>query len=181
MRTREDIEGRIRVLLVEELDRRMADASLRLPVKCKHNHRQPLDTRRNVDGERNSQFNRISTSSENGRALPVIQTIGLCMLGAEKPEDWAGTICEDPIDAQRCPVFDPTATKEAVLKSFEEDLSDQRWVALHMPQLIELRWVLAEERDIQVPWWKRILFKFARIRIPKPLPPFDPDRLPPPT
>jgi hypothetical protein len=176
MRTQEEIEDRLRALLVAELDRRMLEAAVRLPVKCKHNYRQPLDTRRSVDGEKNPSFNRITSD----RGLPVVQTMGLCMLGADKPEDWQGTICEDAIDAQRCPFFDPKVGKEQVWNEFNEDISSPGWVAQHMPQINELRWILADDSEVRLPWWKKILFRFARIRIPKPLPPFNPDKLLPP-
>lgn len=173
MRTPNEVEDRIRALLVEELDRRMADASQRLPVKCTHNHRQSLDNRRKVEGDFNPTFNRISTH----QGLPVVQTIGLCMLNADRPEDWQGTICEDPIDAQRCPYFDPKISKDDVWDGFVHDLSDADWVQLNLPQVHELRWVIAEEKDVQLPWWKKILFRFARIRIPNALPPFEPAKL----
>ena len=107
MKTQSEIENRIRYLLSEALDRQVKEASRRLPVLCKHNYQHSLDTRRLVHGELNSNFNRITTECGD----EVAQKIGLCFLGSEDPEQWGGTICDDPIDAQKCPYFNPLTDK----------------------------------------------------------------------
>ncbi len=156
MRTEADVQDRIRYLLTKELDRRVAEAHVRLPHKCRFNHRQSLDVRKTVGGEPNENYNRIA-----GDHLPVI---GLCMLGAEDVTQWNGTICEDPIDAQRCPYFDPTDTKEAVLESFNQQLRDLAWVEANLPEVHGLLWALGSESQPSLPWWKAIWFKLLRIR-----------------
>ena len=162
MKTREEIEGRIRFLLVQELDRRVAEASRRLPCLCTHNHQQPLDTRRQVYGEPNDSFNRVS--SEPG--VPVGQTMGLCMLGADKPEEWNCTICEDPIDAQKCPLFTPLKTKEHIESTFREEVNDMPWVQEHMPEMYGLLWTLdTGVVALRLPWWKRVWYWTLRIRV----------------
>lgn len=159
MKDESEIRARVRALLVQELDRRVEEATRRLPHLCQHNHRQALDTRKNVEGEANGTYNRVSP---NGKSLP---TIGLCMLGAEDPETWGGTICEDPIDAQRCPYFVSRQTKEEILHGFYQDLTTLGWVPEHMPELAGLFWVLDEGYQIQLPWWKRLWFRLLRIRV----------------
>lgn len=160
MRNESDVRNRIRTLLVQELDRRVEEAKQRLPHLCQHNHRQPLDTRKAVEGDSNTTYNRVT--SPNGKSLP---TIGLCMLGVDDPEQWQGTICEDPIDAQRCPFFTPHQTKEEILGGFYGDLTTVGWVPEHMPELAGLFWVLDEGYQIQLPWWKRLWFRLLRIKI----------------
>jgi hypothetical protein len=175
MRTSEEIEGRIRLVLREELERRVSAATKKLPRTCVHNHRHPLDTRRVVDGEPNENYNRITS----GHALPVVQTIGLCMYGSENPEQWGGTICEDPIDAQRCPFFTPKHGREEVIQEFKEQLGSNEWVKKNLPEVESLRWVLADEAplpdptpkedmvpedtvvDAPLPWWQRLLARFG--------------------
>jgi hypothetical protein len=156
MRAEGEVQDRIRYLLTIELDRRVAEACARLPHKCQHNHRQPLDVRKEIEGERNDQYNRVS-----GVHLPVI---GLCMLGAEDPTQWAGTVCEDPIDAMRCPYFTPTATRESIQSEFSRQLSDLEWVSEHLPEVFGLLWALGSETLPKLPWWKALWFRFLQIR-----------------
>lgn len=177
MRNTDEIENRLRYLLCEELDRRVSEASLRLPHLCAHNHRQPLDTRKTIAGEPNEDFNRTTDK----RGLPLLHTIGLCMLGSERPEDWQGNICEDPIDALRCPYFDPARRKADIWQEFARQLSSIEWLRENMPEAHALYWVLGvEQTTVALPWWKRLWFWVLRIHVEPQLPPFDPDKLLPP-
>jgi hypothetical protein len=161
MKPSAEIESRIRFLLCEELTRRVNEAQTRLPHLCVHNHRQPLDTRKTVEDLPNDTYNR--TTDRDG--LPVVQTIGLCMLGAEDPSTWQGNICEDPIDAQRCPYFTPSATKESIYAAFKSNVEDLEWVQHHMPEMHALLWVLDKARNLAIPWWKRLWFRILRIEV----------------
>jgi hypothetical protein len=161
MRTETDVQDRIRYLLTQEINRRLTEATARLPHLCKHNYRHPLDVRKEIAGEPNHQYNRV-----NGRSLP---TIGLCMLGSENPETWPGNICEDAIDAKRCPVFSAAASKESIQKEFYNQLRDLEWVSRDLPEVYGLLWALGSSTLPQLPWWKRLLFRFLQVR-PDPLP-----------
>lgn len=169
MKDQNDILTRARELVHAERERRLAEAQLRLPHLCTHNHRQPLDTRPTVEGEPNPTFNRISP---NG-----VATIGLCMLGANNPEEWLGTICEDPIDAQRCPFFNTTQSEESVLENFQQDLTNPEWVATHMPELATLLWVLENSTIPTLPWFRRFLLRFRSFKIEPLKPAVDPEKL----
>jgi hypothetical protein len=160
MKSEADIQDRLRYILTKELDRRVELASSRLPHKCKHNHRQPLDVRKEIAGDTNAQYNRVEALH-----LPVI---GLCMLGAEDPTQWKGTICEDPIDAQRCPYFDPFDTHESVQKEFDRQIKDLTWVEKNLPEAYGLLWAMGSKLMPSLPWWKALWFRFIRIR-PDPL------------
>jgi hypothetical protein len=173
MKTETDIRDRLRVLVGEELDRRVAQAAERLPRRCVHNHRHPLDQRKQVNGEPNDTYNRITST----RGLPVLQTIGLCMLGSEDPETWGGTICEEPLDAKRCPVFTPLKGKAELMQEFEEQLRDAEWVQANLPEVHALLWVLEEVQVPSVPWWKRLLFRFKIIKLEPVTPSIDPTKL----
>lgn len=161
MRVESEIQDRIRHLLNEELDKRVREAGARQPHCCVHNHRQPLDERKQLEGYANELYNRITDE----RHLPVLRTIGLCMLGAENPEQWNGTICDEPADAQRCPYFTPKMTKEVVWEGFHEQIRDLDWVRGNLPEVYGLLWALGSERAPALPWWKRAWFKFLRIRV----------------
>lgn len=164
MKTDTEIRERVRGLLVQELDRRVDEAHRRLPRRCTFNHRQVLDTRKAVDGEPNENFNRLASL----RHLPMVPTIGLCMYGAEDPEQWNGAICEDPIDAQKCPLFVPRQTKKQLLEEFQEQLATEGWVQENMPDVAVLLWALdaAEATWVRLPWWTYLWYRFIlRIQI----------------
>lgn len=172
MKQRSEVHNRLRGILVRELDRRVEEATKRLPHLCQHNHRQPLDGRRTVNGEPNELFNRVS----RGRGLPVLQTIGFCMVGSNDPENWGGTICEDDIDAQRCPLFTSKTNKQKLWGEMLEDLRTPGWVEDNLPGAAELVWVLDRKAPIDLPWWKRLWFWALRIRIEPVAPPSNPAR-----
>jgi hypothetical protein len=87
------------------------------------------------------------------------------MLGAADPTQWNGTICEDPIDAQRCPYYtDPMSNREAVESSFQVQLQDLRWVEKNLPEVYGLLWALGSETMPKLPWWKALWFRLLRIR-----------------
>jgi hypothetical protein len=182
MKGEDDVQGRIRGLLNVELEKRISLAGEKRPRACVHNYRHPLDNRKQIAGERNENYNRISTETHVN--LPVVQTIGLCMLGSESPEDWQGTICEDDIDAQRCPVFAAKESAEQVREAFETQIRDIDWVRTNMPEVYALLWVLGSDKleapapptpaevaepepaDMApLPWWSRLILKLLGFAI----------------
>lgn len=173
MRSEAEIRARLEEVVSAEVTRRVELITERLPHKCTHNHRHPLDARKWAGGEINESYNRIST----GRGLPVLQSVGLCMLGSESPEDWNGTICDEPIDAKRCPFFSPSTTKEDVLKELNAQLQDEAWVRENMPEAHGLLWVLGEMSLPKMSWWRRFLLRFVRPKLAPPDSPFDSQKL----
>lgn len=161
MKTDNEIRTRLRALVTQEFERRVSESRARLPHLCTHNHRQPLDVRKQVEGEVNPSYNRVTQS----RHLPVVQTLGLCMLGSEDPEEWQGSICEDPIDAQRCPFFNPKKTPQAILDEFVGQMATPQWIAEHMPEAATLFWVLEQATTPVVPWWRKLWAKLFRMKV----------------
>jgi hypothetical protein len=103
------------------------------------------------------------------------------MLGSEDPSTWPGTICEDEIDARRCPYFDPQVKKATLLQDFVGQLADLGWLQENMPEVSALYWVLdAGRANVRLPWWRRFWYRLRRIRVEQPLPPFNPEKLLPP-
>jgi len=176
MKTEGEVRARLQELVQAEVTRRFAEIVERLPHRCVHNHRQPLDARKRALGDPNPQYNRISR--ENG--APVPQTIGLCMLGAEDPVQWAGSICDEPIDAKRCPYFTPAKSREEVSKELDSQLQDSEWVRRNLPEVHALLWVLGETRTPKLHWWRRWFVWLMRPRLETALPAFDPSKLLPP-
>lgn len=157
MKSQQEVLDRVRFLLSRELDRRVQIASQRLPHRCVHNYRHPVDVRKQVDGEDNPNYNRI--------ALPVVQaSLGLCTLGMDNPSEWNGNICEDPIDAQRCPYFTSTQSKLDIWDEFRTQVNDPVWLEASLPEVYGLLWTL-EAPGAGIPWWKRLWFKLLRINV----------------
>lgn len=157
------VEARIRKVVALELERRLAREVL--PRHCRHNFRQPLDHRRTIYGEPNTGYNRVSLGVVDGVALPVLQTVGLCMLGAADPEHWPGNICEDPLDAQRCPEFEHRQSVADIYSGFMTDLKNPAWVDLNMPEVSALLWVIeagVSPAASRPPWWSRVWMWFLR-------------------
>jgi hypothetical protein len=159
VKTADEIHDRIRFLITRELDRRVEEATQRLPHLCRHNKQHSIDARKQVDGERNYQYNRIDTKNP--------QLMGLCMYGAENPEEWPGDICEDEIDAKRCPWFEPLRSKKALIEHFQIQLQTGMWMEDNMPEVAQLLWVLGDgDRAYRgIPWWKHLWYRFLRIRV----------------
>lgn len=139
MRKEEEVRERVRELVKTELKRRLDDAHVKLPHRCVHNHRHALDTRKTILGEPNTGYNLV----QDARHLPLAQTMGLCMLGAEDPEQWTGDICDEPIDAQRCPYFKPREDDLTLTTEFWKSVKDPKWVDENLPAVAALLWVCA--------------------------------------
>lgn len=144
MRAQSDVYSRLRRLLEAEVSNRLSRSLDRLPENCKHNYRQPLDVRPILLGRKNPNYNRISN---------IDQTLGLCMLGSEDSSRWEGTICEDPIDAQKCPYYTKRKSYEEVLRELSTDLKNPEWLK-DRQDLQTLAWVLA--KSPKKPWYIRL-------------------------
>lgn len=178
MKSKDDIKARVTQLLSDALLERVREGLSRVPHVCRHNYRHPLDSRKKVGGENNPSYNRIT---DNG--LPVQQTIGLCMLRSKSPEEWEGTICDEPIDARKCPYFDPKRKREEIAAEFESLTRDREWLAANIPEAHTLLWVLEESGDKDqlalnsppfpvtqpppsLPWWRKWLRWPSRLFLP---------------
>ena len=157
MKTTSQVTDRVRFLLVGELNRRVEEAQKRLPHRCAHNHRQLLDIRKRVEGVANAKYNQIINPDQT--------TIGLCMLGADNVEEWKGNICEDPIDAQRCPYFLPERGKLALWAEFQKQVEDVEWLRTKMPEVYGLLWALEAPHPGLIPWWKKLWFRLFQLQI----------------
>jgi hypothetical protein len=166
MKSANEVEVRVRELLGAELKRRLSRE--RLPCLCVHNHQQPLDYRKSVYGEVNHHYNRISREEETPDGarvtLPVVQKIGLCMLGSESVDSWQGTICDEPIDAQRCPYFEFKEARSQVYEGFVSDVSDPAYVEASLPAVHSLLWVLGQSLHLKAgaSVWEKVRRLFSR-------------------
>ncbi len=99
------------------------------------------------------------------------------MLGSNDPEEWQGTICEDPIDAQRCPFYTTMVNELEVLETLRQDLANPEWLGQNMPELSALLWVLDSQSLPSLSWFRRFLLKFRSFKIEPLRPAPDPAKL----
>jgi hypothetical protein len=157
-----EVEDRIRFVLAEAFEARVQEVTRRLPHLCRHNHRHFADTRKRHLGEPNEGYNRLTVAPREA----VEQSLGLCMLGSESHADWKGDICEDPIDAQRCPYFEPVLDKTAIWQDFQDMLQDAGRLRAELPEVYGLLWALGgSTSQLVMPWWKRLWYRLLRVRV----------------
>jgi len=176
VKSESEIKARIEEAVFEEVSRRVDTLGERVPHKCIHNYRHPLDARKVTEEGFNPQYNRVTSE----RRLPVLQTVGLCLLGSDDPSAWSGTICDEPIDAKRCPVFTAFRTKDDVLEEVKGQMADESWLKSNMPEVYALSWALDMVVVHKLSWWSRLLLWLKRPMSEPRTPPFSPDKLLPP-
>lgn len=94
------------------------------------------------------------TDPETGRAV----TVGLCLYGAQNPEEWPGDLCGG---AKGCPYFETEETKEEIKQRFEESLENEVTVAQHYKDIAALQWVLGEKvYSWDLVWYQRLYLWF---------------------
>jgi hypothetical protein len=176
VKSESEIRNRIDEAVFEEISRRVDALGERVPHKCIHNYRHPLDARKVTEEGFNPQYNRMTSE----KRLPVLQTVGLCLLGSEDPSAWGGTICDEPIDAKRCPVFTPFKTKEDLVTEVKEQMADEVWLKEHMPEVYALSWAVGMVVGPRLSWWARFLLWIRRVTLEPQVAPFSSDKLLPP-
>lgn len=68
----------------------------------------------------------------------------VCLLDADKPDEWEGTICDSSVP-NTCPFFKNNQTKEQIEERVRADLNsgDMGLIASKYPDLAALLWILA--------------------------------------
>lgn len=85
-------------------------------------------------------------------------TTYLCMLDANKPEDWKGTICDGDEVSLDCPFFEAKKTRAEIKKEFDDVMSDPVAVFTEYRDIAILLWVLEEDvhyRETEDPWYMK--------------------------
>lgn len=146
MKSEAQLIDRIKVLLVAEWERRVLVRGTRTPEACRNHHWQDLNLRNTADGTPNDAYNRVAV--EGGTRT------GLCLYGS-RTEEWSGTLCEDAVDAQRCPHFDPLWSPGLMYADYLLDLADLEWVSSSLAEVQILSWALETLPAPPAPSWVR--------------------------
>lgn len=162
MRSESDIIARARDLVLQAWKKRLSEAQKRIPHHCTYHHEQLLDFDPEISGESNPGYNRVDRVS-----LPVLKsqnTLGICLYGVSDPSSWTGTICEEDIDAMRCPLFKSRFDISGLWETFQKDMANPNWVEENLPEMQTILWVLKEGRNtpsfLSVPGWVGSLLRF---------------------
>lgn len=92
-------------------------------------------------------------------------TAHICLLGAEKPEDWAGTVCDGDDISMSCPYFEPKKTRANIKEDFDAVMNDPVTLFAEYRDVAMLLWILEdnpndtpenEELVLHPPWYTRM-------------------------
>lgn len=157
MRSEKEIHRQVESLVNHHFEDQVQEKTRRLPNNCVHHLNHNIDVRERVNGERNPAYNRL-----DGKI--GLEVVGLCMYGSEDKESWPGNICEDELDAIRCPLFTPLQSVGEIKEEFENQLKDPHWVKEKLPEVAALLWVTAGTRIMKPSLGSRILARILLIR-----------------
>lgn len=80
----------------------------------------------------------------------------VCLLDAERPREWEGTIC-DPSVPNTCPFFRTFQTRESIEEEFNKEFDaliqngDMGEIASKYPDVAALLWVLSDDQEESTP------------------------------
>lgn len=135
IRTKSQVKKKLRDAKHKYLTKRYRDKLTQCPSNCTFNYRH------------------TTVDEESGKEVEI----GLCMYGAENPEEWPGMICDDVQTAEQCPYFSCRHDKESIRKEFDEELQDDFKVAHHYKDIAALQWVLKEKvYSWDLAWYQRL-------------------------
>lgn len=157
MKTRQEVQRRLRKLQVRYARKYVARSQERSPCNCVYNEEVlpgRLDSRPPVPVEEEMAPRAQVTLMVVSDPKPV----RLCMYGADKAGGWGGDVCDDDDTARRCPYFRPSRDVAAARSEFMESLADDEHVFNHYRDMATLQWVLGERaHTYPLTAWHRFL------------------------
>jgi len=97
----------------------------------------------------------------------------ICLLGANKPEEWTGTVCDGDDISMSCPYFEPKKTRANIKDDFDNAMNDPVILFTEYRDVAMLLWILGdsnyedEELTLTPPWYIRMyrrVFSFLRFK-----------------
>lgn len=156
MKTREEVERRLRKLQIRYARKHVQRSQERLPHNCVHNeeHLPPrLEAGPKVPVEEEVAPRQQVTLVVLNEPRPI----RLCMHGADRGEKWRGDVCDDAETARQCPYFKPAKDVRAARDEFMDSLADDEHVFNHYRDVATLQWVLGERvHSYPLAWWQRL-------------------------
>lgn len=150
MKSKGKVRQKIKDAKFKYLKRELRDKLKACPQNCQYNERHRLTT-----------YKRDPVTNE----MRSHETeIGLCMYGADNPEEWPGKICDEEKTAQECGLFLGRYDKEQVKEAFNAKLEDPQVVAHEYKDIAALQWVVEEDASAySLSWYQRlVLWMFCK-------------------
>ncbi len=172
VKTRSEIIRRLRTLSYRYVKRSVATSQERRHLNCVYNqsfHRLNRD-----EPARSMDPDPSKMAPTHSVTLVVIQPEAptrLCAYGIDKPESWAGDICDRDDTARACPKFKPLKDGAEAKAEAEAKLADDNWVLANMKDIAALQWVLGDRvHKVGLSWYQRILlwFQSRNVRVEPP-------------
>ena len=190
MKTRSDIENRLKSLRVKYAKRYVKKSQERLHTNCSYNMvhapRTAYKSDKTVD---------LPMVPKRQVTLVVVQPdapVRLCMYGCEDPSTWSGNVCDDDSVSRSCPMFKPLQSLQSARAEYMEKLSDDEWVFDNHKDMVALQWALSDRLhkmqlsvlERLILWFQVFFFRKAKPvrQLPEPPIPEDlwEDNAPPP-
>jgi hypothetical protein len=145
VKTREDIEKRLRKHR-ERYARKYVEASQqRIHVNCVHNHEHmPSPVPTAPVPKVRAEGKMVPSRRVSLVVLNEDKPICLCMYGSGDPSGWNGDICDSDEVARACKVFTPSVDLDQAKQDFLELMADDEYVFNNYRDVATLQWVLGE-------------------------------------
>lgn len=169
MKTRDDVERRLKKLRTRYAHRHVQRSQERRPGNCVYNEEHAP---RKLEPSVPVEHQMAPRSQVTLVVLNEDRPVRLCMYGAESGK-WPGNICDSDGVARSCPMFKPRTSVEEARHGFMEGLADDEHVFNNYRDMATLQWVLGERvHGWPLSWWERLwLFVMGFFaRTAKPLP-----------
>lgn len=181
MKTRDDIEKRLRKLRLRYAHKYVLKSQERRHRNCAFNEIHPV-------GEAPytvTQSRELERAPRRQVTLVVLNDeldgVGLCMHNASDSSKWEGNTCDSDDVSRSCPLFKPRASAEEAKNGFLELVADDEYVFENYRDVATLQWVLGERvHELSLSWWERLVLwvRTAFLRVAKPTPLLPPAPLP---
>lgn len=174
MKTKEDIEKRLKKLMARYAIKHIRSSQDRKHLNCVFNevHQTvvlPYTRTKSIEmpvAPRDQSTVVVFQNENNG-------SVHLCMYGSEDSKNWKGSICDSDEVSLSCPMFKPRTSIQESKKEFIEHLADDEYVFNNYRDMATLQWVLGERvHEMSLSLFDRfnIWFKSLFIGVKNPVP-----------
>lgn len=162
MKSKSEIEKRLRNLRIKYAKRYIAESQVRSHQNCIYNKIHVSTNHKQV-----SESADLALYPKRQTTLVIIQPdapIRLCMYGSDNPSKWSGDICDSDDISKSCPMFKPGTSASQAREDFLAMLSDDEWVFDNYRDMAALQWVLNDRlHKMKLSILERIIFWFHSV------------------
>lgn len=181
MKTREEIERRLRKLRIRYANKHVRRSQERRPHNCSFNEE-------HLPGKLTRPGVPVETEIAPRRQVTLVilndpKPVRLCMYQFTPGggTGWSGVVCDDDETAERCPYFVPSKGVPDARAEFMASLEDDEHVFDNYRDVATLQWVIGERvHSMPLSWWERLWLSFVAvfIRVARPSKALPPVKVP---